>query len=96
VFDVHRFYASGVLEQLKNNPLRGNRMKDEPVKAGCWKLVVDGPYIVVSNMEHPTLQIYLCADSVVTINSATNEAVWMDSSAVPRHLTADAAREELN
>jgi hypothetical protein len=87
----HRWYAEGLLEQIKDKPLHAHSVPSDGAACGPWKLEVVGRRMVVSHREDVHKQLHLTEDGVVVLNHLWEEALLLRSSgAVDRSPLAEA------
>jgi len=78
VIECCRWYAPGLLEQMKKNPSVSANLKPEGHVFGKWKLLNIGKSIVLSNVHDGKTQIHLNDNGFTYVNCGLNEAIVLD------------------
>jgi hypothetical protein len=78
VYTSHRWYVPGVIEQMKQSPVKSSSVKPTGLVFGCWKAIVDGEKISLVNSVDGKSQVQLHKNGVIYMNCATDEALEID------------------
>jgi len=75
----HRWYAEGLLEQIKEKPLHASSIPSAGFSVGPWKGEVVGRRILVSHRDDAKRQLHITEDGFVALNQAWEEALLVKS-----------------
>jgi hypothetical protein len=89
---MQRFYAAGLLEDIKGNPLKTSFVRSKGVTAGPWSLSMKGTSLVLSHTADPTREIHLLEDGFVYLNKASGEGIHIESSGSPAYMPIEEAQ----
>ena len=77
---------TGLLEEVKSNPLKSSLIGGKGLTEGPWKLAPHGGAIVVTNSADPTRELHLLEEGFVYANKAADEGIRVDSSGSPTYM----------
>ena len=86
VVPAERFYAAGLLEEVKTNPLKTNLISSKGVTGGSWKLGIQGRSLVLTNAHDPTREVHLLEEGFVYISKSSDEGIHIDSAGSPAYM----------
>ena len=83
---AQRLYAAGLLEEIKNNPLKANLISSKGVTEGPWSLSGKGASVVITHADDPTREIHLIQDGFVYTSKSADEGMHIDSTGSPAYM----------
>ena len=93
--DVNRWYAPGLLEQVKSNPLKGALIPTAGLKFGPWACTPEGKQVVISRNEDASKSIHLMQEGFIFVDHGTGRGISVDSFGATKYLTIDEAERLL-
>lgn len=89
---MQRFYAGGLLEEIKDNPLKTSLIPSKGVSEGPWSLGIQGTSLILSHTADPTREVHLLEDGFVYLSKSSSEGIHVDSSAAPAYMPLEEAQ----
>jgi len=89
---MQRFYAAGLLDDIKSNPLKTSLIRSKGVSEGPWSVGIKGTSLVLSHSADPTREIHLLEDGFVYLSKSSGEGIHVDSSGSPAHMPLEEAQ----
>lgn len=86
VVPAERFYAAGLLDDIKGNPLKASLISSQGLKVGPWSLGVKDASLVVTHSTDPNREIHLLEEGFVYMNKSADEGIHIDSVGAPCYL----------
>jgi hypothetical protein len=93
VLDINRWYAPGFIDDIKQSPLKVNSVKPTGLRAGLWKLQVDGRRMVLTNDYCKGKAVHLTEDGFFYVNEGLNEAMRFQLTTEPERMSLPDAQE---
>lgn len=86
VVPMQRFYAAGLLEDIKSSPLKTSLIRSKGMKEGPWSIGIKGSALVIQHSSDPTREVHLLEEGFVYTSTASDEGIHVDSSGVPAYM----------
>jgi len=86
VVPVERFYAAGLLDDIKGNPLKTSLIRSKGMQMGPWSIGIKGAALVLKHSNDPTREVHLLEEGFVYTSTASDEGIHVDSTGAPSYM----------
>jgi hypothetical protein len=86
VVPVQRFYAAGLLEEIKGSPLKSTPIPSKGITGGPWSLAIKGAAVVLKHSKDPTREVHLLDEGFVYMSTSADEGIHVDALGSPVYM----------
>lgn len=96
VVPAQRFYAAGLLDDIKGSPLKTSLIRSKGMSEGPWSLAIKGKALVLTNNNDPTREVHLLEEGFVYMSKSADEGIHIDSLGTPIYMPLPEAQTIVN
>lgn len=86
MLEANRWYVPGIIQTMKNSPVSVSSMKPSGLKAGFWKVAVEGRTLRLTNISLKNKSFILTEDGMYYLNEDLREAIHVSLSSEPERM----------